>query len=57
MCKINISYILQLLSLLMTSCATLIQMKNHPIILTLVNNTLNYYKRLVRHILLIGFSK
>jgi len=57
MSEINIFYILQLLMLLITACATLIQMKNHPIILTIVNNTLSFYKMLVRHILLKHFIK
>jgi len=48
MSEINIFYILQLVMLLMTTCATLIQMKNHPTILKIANNTLSYYKMLVR---------
>lgn len=55
--EINIFYILQLLMLLMTTCATLIQMKNHPTILTIVNNTFSYYKMLVRYMLLVYFIK
>ncbi|KAE9544675.1 hypothetical protein AGLY_000217 [Aphis glycines] len=44
--NINLNLVVSLLMLLMTTCATLIQMKNHPTILTIVNNTLSYYKML-----------
>lgn len=39
-----------MLILLMTGLATLIQMKNHPIILSMVNNTEKFNKEWVRNL-------
>lgn len=44
MFEINKFFILQLQKLLMTFCAKMIQMKNHPIILTMVNSSLSFTK-------------
>jgi len=53
----NSELLMELLTLLMTFCATLVQMKNHSIILTMVNNTLSFYKMLARRILLLSPPK
>ncbi|CAI6351908.1 unnamed protein product [Macrosiphum euphorbiae] len=42
--NINLNLVIAILILLITGLASLIQMRNHPIILTMVNNTLSFYK-------------
>lgn len=39
----NWNFVLQILILLMTGLASLMQLRNHPIMLAMVNNTLSFY--------------